>query len=124
MKKIAHILVVDDEQPILYFMKKTLELEGYTVTTASDGQSALGILEHKEPDLVILDVRMPGANGYQILRNIRKKSKLPVLMSTANEETLSNADLFLSTEDYIIKPFTPELLLARIKAKLKQVEAK
>jgi len=114
-------MVVDDEQTILALLNRILEAEGYEVLLASDGNSALDMLEQHSPDLVILDIAMPGLNGFQTLHLLREGSNIPVIMLTANREETSVRDaLTLGADDYVRKPFhTPELL-ARIRAKLRR----
>ncbi len=89
MEKKTHILVVNDEQHILQLLRKTLELEGFAVTVAADGNSALARLAEQAPDLVPLDIRMPGLDGYQVLELIREKSEVPVIMLTGVLEPIS-----------------------------------
>lgn len=76
MEKKTNILVVDDEQGTLQLLRQTLELEGFAVTVAADGNSALALLAEREPDLVLLDIRMPGLNGYQPLERIRERVRM------------------------------------------------
>lgn len=123
MKKHPYIMVVDDEQTILNLLKRTLEPEGYGVVTAADGRSALALLEEHKPDLVILDIMMPGLDGFQVLDLIRQRSDVPVIMLTARREvnTLRDA-LALDADDYVRKPFHTGELVARIRAKLRRVE--
>jgi len=122
MKKHTCIMVVDDEQAILRLLSRTLEPEGYGVVVADNGRSALELLEEHEPDLVILDIMMPGLDGFQVLDLIRQYSNVPVIMLTARVEvtTLYNA-LVLGADDYVRKPFRTQELLARIRAKLRRV---
>ena len=121
MKKHTCIMVVDDEQAILRLLSRTLEPEGYGVVVADNGRSALELLEEHEPDLVILDIMMPGLDGFQALDIIRQRSNVPVIMLTARCEvtTLYNA-LVLGADDYVRKPFRTQELLARIRAKLRR----
>jgi len=121
MEKKAHILVVDDEQYVRELVKRILEPEGYAVTVAADGNSALAQLTEHRPDLVLLDIRMPGLDGYQVLERIREKSDVPVIMLTgALQPTAVEQSIGLGADDYIRKPFSPRVLLARIKAKLRR----
>jgi len=121
MKKNTCIMVVDDEQTILRLLDRTLKPAGYDVVLASDGSSALKLLEKHSPDLVILDIMMPGLNGFQVLRLIRQRSSIPVLMLTAKREAETVRDaLNLGADDYVRKPFHTLELLARIKAKLRR----
>jgi DNA-binding response OmpR family regulator len=122
MEKKTHVMVVDDEQYITKLVERTLTDAGYAVTVANDGNSALAMLAEKEPDLVLLDIRMPGLDGFQVLKRIRDTSNIPVLMLTAvREKTALAHSLEIGADDYIEKPFLPRVLIARIQAKLKRV---
>ena len=121
MKKHPYIMVVDDEQTILSLLKRTLEPEGYGVIAADNGRSALALLEEHEPNLIILDIMMPGLDGFQILDLIRQRSNVPVIMLTARREVTTLRDaLALGADDYMRKPFGREELLACIRAKLRR----
>ena len=121
MKKHTCIMVVDDEQAILRLLSRTLEPEGYGVILADNGSSALALLEECRPDLVILDIMMPGLDGFQVLDLIRQRSNVPVIMLTARGEvTVLRDALALGADDYVRKPFGREELLARIRAKLRR----
>jgi len=121
MKKQSSIMVVDDEQEILKLLKRTLEPEGYDVVTANGGVSALLLMEERRPDLVILDIMMPGLDGFQGLDLIRERSNIPVIMLTARGEVTTVRDaLVLGADDYVRKPFHTQELLARIRAKLRR----
>ena len=115
------IMVVDDEQAIRTLLKRTLEMEGWEVILAEDGRSALAMMEKREPDLVILDINMPGLDGFQVLERIRQHSNVPVIMLTGIGEvtTLGNA-LSLGADDYVKKPFSARELIARVRAKLRR----
>ena len=122
MKKRPYIIVVDDEQAVLKSLKRILESEGYGVALAPDGSSALLLMEEHEPDLVILDIMMPGLNGFQVLKSIRSRSSAPVIMLTARRDVTTLHDaLVLGADDYVTKPFSIRELLARIRAKLRRV---
>ena len=124
MEKRPCIMAVDDEQTILRLLKRTLELEGYGVIVADNGRSALNLLEEHGPDLVILDIMMPGLDGFQVLHLIRQRSNVPVIMLSGNREQATKIDtLVLGADDYIGKPFHAGELLARIKAKLRRYES-
>ncbi len=114
-------MVVDDDDTILSLLSRILELEGYDVTLASDGSPAIILMEEHTPDLIILDIMMPGLDGFQVLDLIRQRSNVPVIMLTARDEvtTLRNA-LSRGADDYVRKPFGREELLARIRAKLRR----
>ena len=121
MKKHTYIMVVDDEQAILRMLSRTLEPEGYGVILADNGSSALALLEECRPDLVILDIMMPGLDGFQVLDLIRQRSNIPVIMLTARGEVTTLRDaLSLGADDYVKKPFGTRELLARIRAKLRR----
>ena len=112
------ILAVDDESELLKMLQSVFERAGYTkITTASSGKEALAIFRENQPDMVILDVMMPGIDGFTVLKEIRKTSTIPVLMLTARGEA---DDKFLGFEngadDYLIKPFLPKELLLRVQA--------
>jgi DNA-binding response OmpR family regulator len=123
MENKTHVLVVDDEQYITKLVERTLKDAGYAVTVANDGISALRMLAEKEPDLVLLDIRMPGLDGFQVLKRIREVSDVPVLMLTAVlEKTALATSLDIGADDYIEKPFVPRVLIARIQTKLRRVK--
>jgi two-component system KDP operon response regulator KdpE len=117
------ILVVDDEPAIVRLIRAELQSEGYTVITAGRGEEALARLEDDNPDLVILDLMLPGIDGFETLRRIRQQSRLPVIMLTARA---GDADklrgLHSGADDYITKPFNPEELTARVEAVLRRTE--
>ena len=122
MEKKTHILVVDDAQYVTKLVERTLQDAGFDVTVANDGNSALAILAEREPDLVLLDIRMPGLDGFQVLERIRKSSDVPVLMLTAvSEENALARSMGIGADDYIEKPFLPRVLVARIRAKLRRI---
>ncbi|GAI33549.1 unnamed protein product [marine sediment metagenome] len=122
MKNCPHIMVVDDDPEMLKIINRTLELEGYAVSTATDGRAALALLEERSPDLVILDVMMPELDGFHILKLLRERTNVPVIMLTARHEPiLVQKALVLGADDYIKKPFRPIVLIARIRAKLRRV---
>ena len=121
VEKKASILVVDDEEYIQQLLKQVLEIEGFAVTVAADGNSALALLENMATNLVLLDIRMPGLDGYQVLERIRKTSNVPVLMLTGLiEETSLVRSFDLGADDYIRKPFHTASLIAKVRAKLRR----
>ena len=125
MKNHLCIMVVDDEQEILRLLKRILESEGYDVALAPNGGSALVLLEEHRPDLVILDIKMPGLNGFEVLRILRERYDTPVIMLTAVREVTSVRDAIgVGADDYVTKPFNKAVLLARIKAKLRRTKPK
>lgn len=123
MEKRPLILAVDDQELVLKLLRVSLSLEGYHVVTASNGMSALELLEEYEPELVILDIMMPGLDGFQVLDLIRQRCNVPVIMLTAKrEETTLRDALVLGADDYVTKPFSILELAARVRAKLRRAE--
>ncbi len=116
------ILVIEDDQDMLQLFKRILEPEGYRVILSADGTYGMTLLEDDKPDLVLLDIMMPGPDGFMTLNSIRQYSNVPVIMVTAKRETetLQRA-IDLGADDYVKKPFRPNELLARIKAKLRRI---
>ena len=120
----GRILLVDDEEDILEFLSYNLIKEGYKIKTASNGKSALKILEKFNPDLIILDVMMPEMDGIEVCENIRKNEKnddVLILFLTARSEDYSElAGFSAGADDYITKPIKPKLLVSRVNAILKR----
>ena len=117
----SRILVVDDEAPILDLVKGYLEREGFAVETAMDGPSALAAVHASAPDVVILDVMLPGLDGIEVCRQIRTFSDAYVLMLTARGEEIDRiVGLTVGADDYLVKPFSPRELVARVKALLRR----
>jgi two-component system response regulator MprA len=115
------ILVVDDDPEIVSFLKRGLTYEGYTVDTAGDGAEALAKARDAEPDLVILDIMMPGIDGLEVSKRLRQASKLPILMLTAKGTVADRIKgLDSGADDYLVKPFSFDELLARIRALLRR----
>ncbi|MFC1933718.1 response regulator transcription factor [Chloroflexota bacterium] len=122
MKRHRQIMVVDDDQRMLYLLQRILQEEGYDVTLAADGVSAMALLEDVKPDLVLLDIRMPGPDGYQVLETLRRHSNVPIIMVTAMHEVASvQRALTLGADDYVRKPFQPLELVARVRAKMRHI---
>jgi two-component system KDP operon response regulator KdpE len=118
------ILVVDDEERMVRFIRLNLEHDGFLVSEAFDGKKALQQLREEAPDLILLDVMMPGLDGFEVLQMIREVSKIPVLMLTAKgEEDDRVRGLELGADDYITKPFSPRELVSRVKAVLRRTES-
>jgi DNA-binding response OmpR family regulator len=115
------IMVIDDNQEMLKILNRTLELEGFDAIIVADGNSALTLLEATNPDLIILDIMMPGLDGFQTLDLIRERSNVPIIMLTARAEIAAlQKSLLLGADDYISKPFSTRALIARIRAKLRR----
>ncbi|MBM4444768.1 MAG: response regulator transcription factor [Chloroflexi bacterium] len=115
------ILVVDDDPEIVSFLKRGLTFEGYTVDTAGDGAEALAKIREREPDLVILDVMMPGIDGIEVAKRLRKASAIPILMLTAKGTVADRvAGLDSGADDYLVKPFAFDELLARMRSLLRR----
>lgn len=121
---VRRILVVDDEATYLRGLRAILTAKGYEVLTAQDGRSAIDLAARTGPDLILLDVRMPGLDGYATCRRIREFSTAPVIMLTALAETADKVKgLECGADDYVTKPFSPQELLARIVAVLRRAES-
>ncbi|NTU89977.1 MAG: response regulator transcription factor, partial [Actinobacteria bacterium] len=117
----SRILVVDDEPAITEFVSYNLRKEGYEVDVASDGTSGLDLATHKTYDLIVLDVMLPGVDGYEICRRIRSSSSVPVLfLSARNTELDKVVGLEIGGDDYLAKPFGVRELIARVKALLRR----
>lgn len=115
------ILVVDDEPAIVQTVRAYLEREGFTVQTAADGPTGLKAARAWQPDLIVLDIMLPGLDGLEILRQLRQESGVYVLMLTARaDETDKIVGLTLGADDYLTKPFSPRELAARVKAILRR----
>jgi len=121
----AHkILVVDDEPSILNLVSSYLKTEGYEVLTASDGTSGLKSARAFKPDLIVLDVMLPGMDGIELLSRLRRESDVYVILLTARtEETDKVIGLTVGADDYVTKPFSPRELVARVKAALRRLQA-
>lgn len=120
----SRILVIDDDTSVTSVVKRGLAYEGYTVDIAASGQQGLAIARDHAPDLAILDVMMPGMDGYEVLTRLRSVDEhLPVLMLTARDNTSDQVrGLESGADDYVVKPFRFEVLTARIKALLRRAE--
>ena len=119
----ADILVIEDEASILMALKDDLELEGYRVTTATDGEAGFSAASEKRFDLLILDIMLPIMNGFDVCRKLREnRVTTPIIMLTARGQEIDRVlGLELGADDYVTKPFSPRELLARIKAILRRV---
>jgi DNA-binding response OmpR family regulator len=117
----ARILVVDDEAPILDLVRGYLERDGFEVATAADGPAGLDAVRAGNPDVVILDVMLPGLDGIEVCRQLRTFSSAYVLMLTARGEEIDRImGLTVGADDYLVKPFSPRELVARVKALLRR----
>jgi two-component system alkaline phosphatase synthesis response regulator PhoP len=115
------ILVVDDEPQIVKVVKAYLEKTGFAVVSAADGSAALAVFRREKPDLVILDLNLPGIDGLEVCRAIRRTSEVPVIMLTARvEESDRLIGLELGADDYVIKPFSPREVVARVRTILRR----
>lgn len=119
----ANVLVVDDDPKITQLLRRTLSIEGYKVQTADSGAAGLDAARFHEPDLVILDVLMPGMDGLEVCRRLRANSDTPILMLTAKDDVIDRVEgLDSGADDYVVKPFALEELLARVRALLRRHE--
>jgi len=115
------ILVVDDEPAIVKQTRAYLEKDGYQVLSAQDGLGALAAARRDKPDLIILDLMLPGMDGREVCRVLRKESDIPIIMLTArSEESDQIVGLELGADDYVTKPFSPKALVARVRALLRR----
>ena len=118
------ILIVEDEEKIARFVELELKHEGYDVEKAYDGRTGLALAENGGYDLILLDIMLPGINGIEILRRIRRSSDVPVIMLTARDAVMDKVSgLDMGADDYITKPFAIEELLARIRVTLRKNSA-
>lgn len=119
------ILIVDDDSNITELIRLYLEKEGYLTSCASNGRIALDKFKTENPSLIILDIMMPETDGWQVCREIRKSSNVPIIMLTAKGETFDKVlGLELGADDYMVKPFETKELVARVKAVLRRFETK
>ena len=118
----ATILIIEDEPELVKVLRSYLEQAGYTVLTASRGDTGLSTWENKRPDLVLLDLNLPGLDGLDVAREIRRKSNTPIIMLTARVEEMDELiGLELGADDYLPKPFSPRVVVARVRALLRRV---
>lgn len=120
----ATILIVEDETELVRVLRSYLEQAGFNVLAVSRGDNALSTWEHKRPDLVLLDLNLPGLDGLDVARQIRRQGETPIIMLTARvEETDRLIGLELGADDYITKPFSPREVVARVRAVLRRAGA-
>lgn len=121
----TQIVIVEDEPSISEVISLYLSRAGYEVTTFSDGLAAFDYFAKMLPDLVILDVMLPGMDGFSLIRNIRDRSEVPVILLTSRrEESDRIAGLELGADDYVVKPFSPQELVSRVRAVLRRTQSK
>ena len=119
--ELGKIMVVDDDKNICELLRLYLEKEGYQVVIANDGKEAVELNEKENPELILLDIMLPQLDGWQVCREIRKKSQVPIIMLTAKGEVFDKVlGLELGADDYIVKPFETKEVVARIKAVLRR----
>ncbi|MBK8049701.1 MAG: response regulator transcription factor [Anaerolineales bacterium] len=124
MQQGPSILVVDDEQSIVEVVALYLQRAGFRVQTAPDGRTALQLMTAEMPDLLVLDLMLPGVDGLEITRRVRAVGDTPIIMLTARkEETDRIAGLELGADDYVVKPFSPQELVSRVRAVLRRTAA-
>ncbi len=118
----THVLIADDNRQITSILEEYARKEGYTPLVAFDGQEALTLFYEKKPDIVLLDVMMPKTDGFEVCREIRRTSNVPVIMITARGEDFERImGLDIGADDYIVKPFSPGEVMARIRAVLRRL---
>lgn len=116
------VLVVEDEPTLLETLVYNLNRQGYTVVTATDGRAALAIARREQPDLIVLDLMLPGLDGFEVCRILRQEMNAPILMLTARTDEVDRVvGLEMGADDYLTKPFSMRELLARVKALLRRV---
>ena len=119
------ILVVDDEKRIVEILQAYLERDGYRVIAAYDGRSALELARSNSPDLIILDLMLPEVSGWDVCRELRRESDVPIIMLTARDDTTDKIiGLELGADDYVTKPFEPKEIISRVRAVLRRGERK
>jgi DNA-binding response OmpR family regulator len=118
----SKVLVVEDEPTLLETLEYNLNRQGYTVCTATDGPTALKVAREERPDLIVLDIMLPGLDGFEVCRILRQEMNVPILMLTARDNEVDKVvGLEVGADDYMTKPFSMRELLARVKALLRRV---
>lgn len=124
MEALDHILVVDDDRELRSLLAAYLQKQGYRVTAVADGKTMRAAMSSSHPDVVVLDIMLPGEDGLSLCRDLRARSEIPIIMLTARtDETDRIVGLELGADDYIPKPFNPRELLARIKSVLRRARS-
>ena len=124
MSSVKHVLVIEDEIRISRLVTDYLEAAGFDVSQAADGQAGLSLFRSVRPDLIVLDLGLPGMDGLDVVREVRASSSVPVIILTARgDETDRIVGLELGADDYVTKPFSPKELVARVRALLRRVDA-
>jgi len=117
------ILIIDDDPGLVKLVRRDLEIEGYRTITASDGAAGIDMIQYRSPDLVLLDITMPGMDGFEVCRRVREFSAVPIVMLTARDELEHVVrGLKLGADDYVTKPFNVDELLARVKSVLRRAK--
>lgn len=117
----THVLLIDDDAKIRHLVAKFLRGHGFKVSVAADGREMREILLHNSPQLILLDIMLPGANGFDLCKEVRAKSHVPIIMLTArSDETDRIVGLEIGADDYVTKPFNPRELLARINSVMRR----
>jgi DNA-binding response OmpR family regulator len=118
------ILVVDDEPSIVDVLRYNLEKANFSVLVARDGEQAIQLANARQPDLIVLDLMLPGIDGLEVCRSLRKEDNIPIIMLTARDEEIDRVvGLELGADDYVVKPFSTRELIARIKSVLRRAQA-
>lgn len=117
------IFVIDDEEPIRRIVRSYLEKEGYRIQEFEDGESALSAFREGEPDMLIIDIMMPGMSGFELCNEIRKSANTPIIIVSARDEELDRIlGIEMGADDYMMKPFSPRELVARVKAIFRRID--
>ena len=120
---VTKILIVEDDQTLQETLVYNMEKQGYKVSTASNGQSAVNLAREVNPDLIVLDIMLPVMDGFEVRRILRQEMNVPILMLTARDEEIDRViGLELGADDYITKPFSMREFMARVKAQLRRIK--